>query len=305
MKKLVCLLVFAMAASCFAAADVSIRGEDAGDGVLRVYYTVEATGDAMVGIGLNFACSDAATADDAAVLLFDPCCPVFPDYAHDQIPPGWDPCDPVPYDFDPPEGTPIAKTDAAGLPGAAVDAFSLCMGRLDPCDIPVGVERILAEVQLVQGTAAYTDVTIAADDLRLGVPTPLVNVTVSGDNPVRVNFAVVTKCMKDTAPEYATWQAWGEPDCWCYARQCRGDVNNAMGFGKWVSGSDWTAFKAAYNKTDAVLAGVANGICADFNHAAGFGKRVSGTDFTVFKAYYNKLEVDVPVCDMTNYNFWK
>ena len=112
--------------------------------------------------------------------------------------------------------------------------------------------------------------------------------------------------MKETAPEYSVWQDWGEPNCWCYARQCRGDTNGSSFFGKPVTISDLEVCKCAFNKSDAdLLRDCPNGICCDLNHASFFGKRVTLSDLNTFKLYFNLPEASVPECDKTNYNFWE
>ncbi len=116
---------------------------------------------------------------------------------------------------------------------------------------------------------------------------------------------VPPECLKTTAPEYGEWEAWGKPLCWCYAKQCRGDLNGSSFFGKPVTLTDLNLFKLAFNKTDVELELVTDGICADLNHAAFFGKRVTLTDLNTFKLYFNKAEAEVPECDPTNYNFWE
>ena len=112
--------------------------------------------------------------------------------------------------------------------------------------------------------------------------------------------------------EYSDWVAWGRPKCWCYPRQCRGDVNGKK-LGVWVQSADLTCFKLAYGKTDAVLATVTcaggiPGVCADLNHSK-LGVRVQTVDLTLFKTYYGKLDNQVPLCDQLPiytgpYNFW-
>jgi hypothetical protein len=86
-----------------------------------------------------------------------------------------------------------------------------------------------------------------------------------------------------------------KPDCWCYQRQCRGDINGAPLGPYHVQSADLTIFKLAYFKTCAVLAGVTNGICADLNHAPLGPYRVQAADLTIFKTYYFKT--GVPCCD--------
>ena len=117
------------------------------------------------------------------------------------------------------------------------------------------------------------------------------------------------ECLKETAPEYDIWDEFGRPECWCYKKQCRGDINGKPFLGKPVTGADLIIFKAAFNKTDADLALVPNGICADLNHTTFLGKRVTGADLIIFKAYFNKADSVVPVCDQLPiitgpYNFW-
>jgi hypothetical protein len=115
----------------------------------------------------------------------------------------------------------------------------------------------------------------------------------------------------------AEWNAWvqfGKPDCWCYKRQCRGDADGLKQLAAWVASNDLTKLKAAYNKNDAALLLVPNGICADFDHAKQLAARVASADLTILKAYYNKGEVLVPCCDNNmdcvltqpeKWNFWK
>lgn len=280
MKKLVVLLVLALAVPGFAANTITVTCEDAGSGVLRVKYTVDAASESdPVGISLNFACSDGATAGVGAVTYADPCFPVYLDYAHDNS---------AGYDFDPVQGTPLANASAAGVPAAAVDGFSLCMGRLEKAAPAKGVERILAEIQLTQGTAASTTVTVAADALRGGVVGSTFDVTASG---CTVAFAE-PECMSSSHPDYDEWVAVGKPDCWCNANQCYGDADGAseqFGFGTVAVGNDDLDILIANWKKNP---SGEPGICADFNHADeqfGFGRvRVGNDDLSILLANWKK-----------------
>lgn len=121
-------------------------------------------------------------------------------------------------------------------------------------------------------------------------------------------------CLKDTAVEYADWVAWGSPACWCYKRQCRGDADGIKVGPFHLNALDFAILKAAFNKQDAALALVPNGICADFNHTKTGPFRVSALDMMIFKTYFNKQEILVPCCDMSptdcvltagdKWNFW-
>jgi hypothetical protein len=159
MKRIVCsLVVLALAAPVLAAHDpcnyIEITLADGGNGVLEVYAKVAPeSSDTPVGISLTLVCSDGATTlEPCGVLEYDPCFPVFMDYAHEKVGPNFDPCtwnpaDPC-YTFDPPMGTPIADPCGPGLPDPCVSEFALCMGRLDPCQadlvVPKGVVKLLA-----------------------------------------------------------------------------------------------------------------------------------------------------------------
>lgn len=89
--------------------------------------------------------------------------------------------------------------------------------------------------------------------------------------------------------DYAQWQLVGEPECWCYPRQCHGDADGLpYGLpGYWVSIPDLTILKNAWNKPAAQLVG--NEACADFDHLP-YGLpnyRVSIPDLTILKANWN------------------
>jgi len=110
------------------------------------------------------------------------------------------------------------------------------------------------------------------------------------------------ECMKATHPAYNDWLAWGKPDCWCYARQCRGDINGLKHGPFWVQVIDLDLFKDAFNKIDVALPPW--GICADLDHNKYGPFRVKVLDLDIFKTYFNKPESQVPECDKTHYNFW-
>lgn len=162
--------------------------------------------------------------------------------------------------------------------------------------------------------------TITANVSRAG-PSGLV--MESPDEVVTVNLPaplfmagcnVVDTCIKLTAPEFNAWVSWNQPDCWCYKKQCRGDINGALFLGKPVTLADLNTFKLAFNQIDSVVAGITGGICCDLNHAPFLGKRVTLADLNIFKTYFNVVDASVPCCDAnqdciidagdTVYNFW-
>ena len=120
----------------------------------------------------------------------------------------------------------------------------------------------------------------------------------------------VTDCVKNIVGSfYADWVTWGKPDCWCFRKQCYGDINGSSYLGKPVTTTDLNILKLVFNQVDAVVQATAGGICADLNHAAYLGKRVTTTDLNIFKTYFNVVEASGPECDQAPvisgpYNFW-
>jgi hypothetical protein len=117
--------------------------------------------------------------------------------------------------------------------------------------------------------------------------------------------------------EYTDWETWGKPDCWCFPRQCKGDINGLKTGPFWVQQLDRDIFRAAFNKNDTALATVElygmKGICADIDHIKTGPFRVGQLDRDIFRAYFNKGEVSVPCCDANGdctldasdkFNFW-
>jgi hypothetical protein len=118
-------------------------------------------------------------------------------------------------------------------------------------------------------------------------------------------------CMASTHPDFATWQSLGEPDCWCYPRQCRGDIDGAQEYGVyWVLLNDLDIFKTYFQQTG--IGAGSPGLCADLDHAIEYGVyRVLLNDLDVFKTYFQQTTVpccdDNEDCDLTGdtqFNFW-
>jgi len=95
------------------------------------------------------------------------------------------------------------------------------------------------------------------------------------------------RCFPSEHPDYNEWVAVGEPNCWCYPRQCHGDADGQkQGLDNyWVSTHDLAVLRNAWNKPLENLA-EANWICADFDHAAqGKGNyRVSTHDLAILRS---------------------
>lgn len=121
----------------------------------------------------------------------------------------------------------------------------------------------------------------------------------------------ITECLAPTDPGYAAWisATWNRPRCWCYRRQCRGDINGIKSGAFWVASIDLMTFRAAFSKIDTELRAMPDGICADLNHIKSGPFRVQSLDLSIIRTYINKLEAQVPACDAAPiitgpYNFW-
>jgi hypothetical protein len=113
------------------------------------------------------------------------------------------------------------------------------------------------------------------------------------------------ECLVDEGDqEYTDWVSLGRPDCWCYRKQCRGDIDGITTGPFVVAIPDLTAFKASLNQFTLPPGGE----CADLDHIKTGPFRVGIPDLTIFKAYLNQFVV--PDCDQAPpsgtgpYNFW-
>ncbi|NIP24717.1 MAG: hypothetical protein GWN67_29290 [Phycisphaerae bacterium] len=130
-------------------------------------------------------------------------------------------------------------------------------------------------------------------------------------NSEDMSFMLFTEpeCLNKNAVGYADWTAWSRPDCWCYQRQCRGDIDGIKTGPFWVAIPDLNIFRSAFNKFDTQLVTIPNGICADLDHIKTGPFRVAIPDLNIFRAYFNKTTLLVPTCDQPPiysgpYNFW-
>jgi len=124
-----------------------------------------------------------------------------------------------------------------------------------------------------------------------------------------------TDCVNSDAPFYTEWEGgpnyfWSKPDCWCFQRQCRGDMDGIKNGPFWVAIQDLNIYRMSYGKTDPFL--TQQTICADLDHIRTGPFRVAIPDLNIFRLYFNKFESQVPVCPMDwdgdgddDYNYWK
>ena len=117
-------------------------------------------------------------------------------------------------------------------------------------------------------------------------------------------------CMGEDHPDFDLWQSLNEPNCWCYPRQCRGDIDDNQEYGTyWVLMLDLAEFQTYFGETPITDP---PGICCDFAHDIEYGTyRVLMNDLAVFQTYFG--ETTVPCCDLDEncdetdddyFNFW-
>lgn len=147
------------------------------------------------------------------------------------------------------------------------------------------------------GTDGVVPISITANAIRGGVvmedPDETVSLTSNGCNATIPDCAP-PECMGPGHPDIDEWRAVGSPDCWCYPRQCRGDVDATQEYGAyWVLLNDLNQFKTYFQQTN--VAGEP-GICSDLAHDIEYGAyRVLLNDLNIIKTYFQA--VSVPCCD--------
>ncbi len=213
---------------------------------------------------------------------------------------------------------------------------------LGPCVVPnvVGMDQATAEAAIIAAGFNVGTVAIVAGaplgDVMAQSPAPAgtpgcgtdVDIDVAGD-------CLKTTHLGGTPGGYNRWLGgtnmgaeapplppapWSKPDCWCYPRQCRGDVTGtpiAPSVPMWVSGADLIAFRLAVNRMYTLGGWPVGGICSDFDHATiapGVPMPVSGADLIIFRQYVNQM--NIPCCDTAptagdcvltagdDFNFW-
>jgi hypothetical protein len=280
MKKiLVSLLVLALCAPAMAA---TITLDDIGSGQATITVATEGGEANIVGLGLDVTVTGGSvTAVSVDTADFN----IYPDAAYTQeLGDG--------YTYG--EGTPVAAKLVAGEIALPQSEFALSLGNLNGETTP-GADGAASVVITVTWSGDELEVCenatrggiVAVDGTSLDAACD----TLAGGTP---------PCVKDTAPFYADWVAFGEPECWCYQKNCRGDYDGLLSGPFRVGIPDLQGFLAAYNQI--VLP--AGGICADFDHVPSGPFRVGIPDLQTLLQYYNQLDSIVPVCDSTNYNFW-
>lgn len=287
MKKILAsLLVLALCAPAMAA---TVEVIDDADGTGSIVVTAEGA-DPIVGLGLDIVVTGAnVTAVTISPATFN----IYPDAAYTL-----ETTTPGSYTYG--AGSPVALIAGPGKDDLPLASFCISAGMLNGSGTPgadgAAVVTIDVETDLASGSCT---VAVTENAARGGI----VLTTGAGEDITSQTGDTITngtpaECIKSGTALYTTWDSVGKPDCWCYAKQCRGDGDGAVQGPFWVGLDDLTGFLAAYNQF--VLP--AGGICYDNDRAIQGPFRVSLDDLTIFLTYYNQFVV--PDCDMTDYNFW-
>ncbi|UCG59347.1 MAG: hypothetical protein JSU70_07515 [Phycisphaerales bacterium] len=111
--------------------------------------------------------------------------------------------------------------------------------------------------------------------MKVGTISAIVGVALG---PIVCFGQATEKCLPESHPGFAEWLSLGEPQCWCYPRQCHGDAdglrtgNSKTGFA-YVGPSDLNVLVDAWLVKEPPhgpgIDSVPNGVCADFDHNEG------------------------------------
>jgi len=205
-------------------------------------------------------------------------------------------------------GTPVAPNDAPGAEGTGLGTSEIVveLGSLYTGANTPDVCGVICTITLSDGDC---NVSIAGNAARTGTASPE-GVGVVLEDPCEAPGSVVftgtyvgpSGCMMPEHPDYANWLYWNKPDCWCYARQCRGDIDGLKLGPYWVSLNDLALFKLAIGKMEFQLP--PDGECSDLDHQKLGPYWVSLNDLAIFKQYIGKMEFQIPECDDTYINEW-
>lgn len=309
MKKLMFILAVAMVAAP-AMADITFTAPPGP--TLTIYYQSD-DNDVVRGIALEVSISGAGETSNADVMYVAPDYNCFIDHAWDMEKEGG----PGGYDVGEGDG-PLANADEAGALQGSASLFAISMGVLDEEGGQAGAEPGASPVLLLDATIGPPGVyivTITGDTTRgpdSGVVGSVIASNLSGGAEITVEITVPVPetCVKESAPFYNDWlgasgtllptKLWDKPDCWCYERQCHGDMNGLKAGLFWVQATDLAIFITGFNKMDTSLSQTS--ICADINHVKTGLFHSQATDLGLFVDYFNKMVV--PACPADDYNFW-
>jgi hypothetical protein len=257
-KLLLSLLVLACVAPAMAAT-ITFGTPDTGTpGQVTIPWTADA---GVVGMGLTVTASAGQVDSFTVDSFFD----IFIDLAFEN---------PSGYEYGDGAGANNqngADQDAPGVVPLPSNRFSISVGGLGGETLPLATPPTSGAIVLK--SAAGATIAVCEDTLRGGVVGYDGAMTIVGLCKNIVIGPAVTECYAGMA-NYAEWVDAGKPECWCYARQCRGDadgkkVGSAFTGFYYVSQDDLNILIGAWQVKNPPQGPGLSGTqgCADFNRA--------------------------------------
>ena len=291
-KVFLVLLTLALAAPLYAGT-ITFTATDNQDGTCTISYS---TTDAVpVAMALNVDVDGGLITDIAVDSFFD----IYIDAAYDLG---------GTYTYG--ASTPIAEQDVAGKANLPLAAFCISMVGLGGEAEPLEVAPSSGSIILVFSGPNCTG-TISANTLRTGQ---------GGTGVIDVNGDAMTTnlplAFTNIEEEYCylghgqtdeqEWIERGRPACWCYPRQCYGDVDNVEEIVEpfdqyWVWNLDVGVLVAGYGQKYNGDPATQPWICADFDHLEEFVEpfdyfRVFNDDVTIFVTWYGQYGMPTDCC---------
>ncbi len=286
MKQVILFIILVLAGSGFS---LNLTLTDANDGSVLLGYDANSEGKPPVCFGLK------VTVDAGVISAVTP---TFAGYGPGfGVFPGTITIDPNTGEIVNP-GSPVALPYERGAAGTGIDTNSVILelGTIHDGNKP-GLAGTLARITVSQRPCTLC---VATDPIRGNIVMPGQTAIKDVNACIFLESSGSQECVKSTAPFYADWIQWGKPACWCYQRNCRGDIDGIKSGLYWVSATDLGLFRQAFNKLNLP----SNGICADNNRTKSGPYWVCSLDLDIFRQYFNKPETNVPSCDIGYYNFW-
>jgi hypothetical protein len=185
---------------------------------------------------------------------------------------GIDPADPNWYmaNYNPT----AAGGDPDRQPGLGYAGITVEMGSLYTAGNEPPLYGDLFVIDINDNGSMDCNLCISLNETRGGIVNEDAEEVTTTNLPICATYVLLQAgCFPSGHPDYALWQAVGEPSCWCYPRQCHGDADggyegSAKG-GYWYVGtpdldiliSGWLTLEPPKGTG---LSG--NQICADFAH---------------------------------------
>jgi hypothetical protein len=264
-------LMLLLLSLCTPTVAATVSMVDNADGTLTVTISTEAGEANIVGLALDIDVDSGAAV--MGVSIDTPCFNIFPDAAFDL---GGS------YSYG--EGIPVCFPNVPGQAILPAANFTLCAGCLNGAATPGADGAAAVQFTLTLDTPAT--VCVSENAIRGGIV--LTDGTgediTNGTEGVVCNIGGPGECIDSGAASYADWISLGSPDCWCYERQCNGDVDGLSvgsklkGFAH-VETNDLNVLLASWNVKEPTkgpgILSIPQGECADFDHTA-VGSKLKG-----------------------------